>query len=150
MSVDLSTLRGRALDVEVAETVMGWTDVSQDHQWNYVRGHSIWFVNGYDGEREWNGLPPGAAPRDYQRVPNFSTDIGAAWDVVEPWPNANYLMLACLGAGINGGWAAAFSCVEDVDGLPWHEHPEVFGGVKAATPGEAICLAAIAAVCATA
>jgi hypothetical protein len=96
--------------------------------------------------------------------PYYSSDIRAAFQLVDemharvlaygcesgsmpPWPDANYLTLSCLGSvGKRSGWAAAFTCVEDFDELPWHENVDRFNGAIGKTPAEAISRAALQAV----
>lgn len=63
---------GRELDALVAEKVFGWTDVCAATRTLY--GGTTWFVP--------HGRPD-AAFMKYAEVPSYSTDIAAAWLVVE-------------------------------------------------------------------
>lgn len=54
---------GRELDALVAEKIMGWSNCHREGDWGYF------------------GRPFGG-PTDF-RIPNYSTDISAAWEVME-------------------------------------------------------------------
>jgi hypothetical protein len=61
------------LDALVAERVMGWTEVAAEHR--SVASH--WYVP--------SGVNPASRPNRgmRQQIPEYSTDIAAAWQVVE-------------------------------------------------------------------
>jgi hypothetical protein len=109
---------GRELDALVAEKVMGLTVYPEG------RDHvgPCWSKGGFHEEQ----------------VPNYSTDIAAAWSVVEAFTSGNVNGHSChssvrFGAG-NQSWNAWFAW-----GTERHEaHGE--------SPMEAICLAALKAV----
>ena len=60
---------GRELDALVAEKVMGWTN-TREQAFEVTRGQLVLIGVSPDGD-------------DLAPVPEFSTDIGAAWSVVE-------------------------------------------------------------------
>jgi len=119
---------GRELDALVAEKVMGHLRIS-DYVW-------------FHGELHWpvDKTPPskggciGIKPLDQQELPHYSTDIAAAWAVVEKLCEFSWHI------ELHGGHhlVTIFS-----DATTW----ETEAGDS--TP-EAICLAALAAVGATA
>ncbi len=65
MSADAS----RALDAEVAEQVMGWTRGR-----SYGNGNGAWLIPGKENDKY---------PLGWNQTPRFSSDIAAAWQVVE-------------------------------------------------------------------
>jgi ABA sandwich protein len=80
---------GRELDALVAEKVLGWTDVGMKKMYTIVGGditanELAWAE--VDGE-ESRGIAPGSPQYEWGRgefpVPRFSTDIAAAWQVVQ-------------------------------------------------------------------
>lgn len=136
---------GRELDALVAEKVMGWKIEEryfylgpEDGHWTYTldqdraakdytvttnAGKEPWYVPQLcfnDPTDEWN---------DWQRVPEFSSSIGAAWEVVEK--------LKADGRNFKCSWGqwflAHFSDAELPDGQP-------------ESMPHAICLAALKAV----
>lgn len=133
--VDWSTMEaGRELDALVAERVMGWT--------RPPRGRVTWTApEGY-------GTSFGAVPR-------YSTDIAAAWLVVEQTAalvverddyTFNHLTLCQL--GIQAGWAASYDTI--IDDYEWHEHVERYPrSARSETAPLAICRAALRALATT-
>ena len=99
---------GRELDALVAEKVMGWKDVN-----------TAW---------PSYGSPP-ESPDGWREIPAFSTDIAAAWEVVEKLSGPNVVddfRLAYWG----GCWRAEFQSM-------------IFQYCEAPTAPQAICLAAL-------
>lgn len=68
---------GRELDALVAEKVMGWSGI--DKKWDYETNES--FLGGKTPD--WDG-------RQFYEVPHYSTDIAAAWLVVEKLRTPNW------------------------------------------------------------
>jgi len=101
---------GRDLDVQVAEA-LGWTDVEMAFGGAYGRG-------------ALRGKKPDSA---WCLVPHYSTNIAAAWRLVEQYDGEFYLDHDC------GGWYALFG--ENLD-----------NGCYAPTAPEAICEAFIKSV----
>jgi hypothetical protein len=107
----------RQLDAEVAEVVMGWTSVEM-------------FCNALHGYK-----PTGA----YGRVSYYSSDIAAAWAVVEKM--------------VADGWEAEFYGLQEMAPDTWycslgtHGHGDLYGSYegRAETAPQAICKAAVAA-----
>lgn len=86
---------GRDLDKLIAEKVMGWTEIEE------VK-HLHLSVPQIVGIKP-NELPsPYTGHRQKYSVPEFSTDIGAAWEVVNEMTNRNYFFLVSNSA-ISGG-----------------------------------------------
>lgn len=72
---------GRELDARVARAV-GWTDVSYQLGGRYLNPKDEWPVE-YEG---WFGKPPrwnGSADDLLPEVPYYSTEIAAAWELVD-------------------------------------------------------------------
>ena len=89
----LSMEAGRELDALVAERVMGWGDISL---------HPMM-------DSDWWGMPSGPATAiqgavgwlyTHEKVPNYSTDIAAAWEVVEAVRGRGWSL--SLGEGMSG------------------------------------------------
>ena len=120
---------GRELDVLVAEKVMG-ADPKTIH--TYRSKASFWI----DGA--WVDVPP---------VPHYSTDIAAAWEVVEKMNERGYSVIIGTNQcdkGQNGvkffdGWRGLGHSILDGEG-----HPNPYA-VDATVP-LTICLAALAAL----
>lgn len=115
MSDDLT---GRALDAAVAERVMGWTGVDKAlDDWTGIRDGNTWCV-----------------------VPPYSTDLAAAWEVVER------LRLSVIpledGRWLAGQFGRLTYISEDL-GVVDGRFEE---GAAAASASEAICRAALKAV----
>ena len=115
---------GRELDALVAEHVMGWSLNSNNF------GHVP------------RGWPPEMTPLDTNYdpvdVPAYSTDIAAAWEVVEKM-NAEDIRLELYSPYGDPHWACQF----------WMEG-ELVAGAGVDTAPHAICLAALKAVGASA
>lgn len=117
----------RALDAEIAEKVMGWTDVSLTAPRRMPNGVT-WFVPcGYSPEN-----------RCHVELPEYSSDIAAAWEVVEHLKSR--------------GWAIRLSN-KMVDWCWWayvydyrSEHAAAEATVQEDTAPMAICLAALKAI----
>ena len=75
---------GRELDAFVAEKIMGWE------------------VVGLDRDRTgWYGKPPGV--QAVFRIPHYSTQISAAWEVVEKMKECSGVEWDIWVAALNGG-----------------------------------------------
>jgi hypothetical protein len=115
---------GRELDALIAEKVMGFRCVVDKGN-----GNVSWIAYGVYGETH---TPPMAWKKWNYKVPPYSTDIAAAWEVVEKmseqWPQYQL-------AKIEDGWSVMWG----FDGYGW---PEATGK----TAPEAICKAALLAV----
>ena len=122
-------LEPRERDALVAEKVMGWTNIRWDAGTTWMR----------DCLDAWIGEPPEGEP--YNNWPEslyeFTTDISAAWQVVEavdplmgnsPW---DFVL-----ARTDGGWICNFHA-------EWFE--QVADGYEAPTAPLAICIAALKA-----
>jgi hypothetical protein len=126
---------GRILDAEIAQRIFGYT---LDYEFaDVMGGPSVPTLR--DQYDEWGLLP------------HYSTDIAAAWLVVEKMHAEidpakcgpyNYLTLVCLGR--YAGWAASFDFNPGVD---WYESMESYPfAAHADTPALAICLTALKTV----
>ena len=120
---DIDTLpAGPELDALIAEKVMGW-------EWNIRNGQCYaehWCSNAADCWPEWSP----------------STDITAAWEVVEKlrnWPNGHYWLSLSQIAGVRGEWRSGFS----YGGMAVNHSPKF---VVADTAPLAICRAALKAI----
>lgn len=112
---------GREMDSLIAERVMGWTVFYGEH-------------NGYDllDDEIANGYPPDEEPEGVPfEIPNYSTDIAAAWEVVEKMKN--YLFVC--GRTDDGIWEAYFFPVNSGIGKLSEAHGD--------TAPSAICRAAL-------
>lgn len=112
---------GRELDEIVAEKVMGWTYIETDIA-------TIWSNADYT--------------LDIDALPLFSTDIAAAWQVVEHFrtmfPHDEQPMVLSM---FHGKWQCAVACSTDA-----HAYELYIGyEVEAETAPLAICLAALKA-----
>lgn len=108
---------GRELDALVAEKVLGWK-----------RGKR--FGNG-NGEWEIPGRENDSYKLTCYRTPDYSTDIAAAWEIVEK------LSMWVCPANNGHDWTAGRLSLEE---------PSPEGGTWAETAPHAICLAALKAV----
>lgn len=104
---------GRELDALIAEKVMGWT-------WKEVEGEQYLY-------------PP--RPGDVN-IPHYSTDIAAAWQVVEKLAELGMLTSVCWGRSGNHGIIASVDILEGGFNKP----------IAAHTAPLAICLAALETV----
>jgi len=75
---DVLSLSGRELDAAVAERVMGWK--WQEHGSGGTRRRLLWSPDGKCGCRRWENDGQEEILDD---LPHYSTDIAAAWEVVE-------------------------------------------------------------------
>jgi len=83
----------RQLDALIAEKVMGWTDF-------VPKENSPQF--------DVTATPPKWDCMRYQRVPDYSTSIAAAWEVVEKFPRFEIV-------GSENRWAVLFDRESDID-----------------------------------
>lgn len=133
---------GRKLDALVAEKVMGWIQLNTtiapiefNPQWKELAGY-------VQDRPTITGLPPGASHDSCrQKVPPFSTDIAAAWVVVEHMRLTSTRDCFCLWSPTDesSAWFALFD-------RKWHGRSEVYEGEAGETAAHAICLAALKAV----
>lgn len=113
---------GRELDAVVAEKVMGWKKTPVD---NYP----------------WQMLPPDATELKVKSCPRYSTDIAAAWQVVERFRRGSEQtgVAACVGIEICDG------CEPDT--TVWIYSPMIAHvEVTEQNAPLAICLAALKAI----
>jgi hypothetical protein len=71
---------GRELDALIAEKVMGWTDIEEDESDPNTR---------YSWNEAFIGLDP-TAPGCFRSIPCYSTDMAAAWEVLEKMQAQGY------------------------------------------------------------
>lgn len=140
-------MTNRELDARVAEKVMGWTYFKSKH------GH--WVVRRPDGEtiEPYFGAPlfnsfsgekyPEREWHDGADVPDYSTNIADAWDVVAIIGEDFYLRLnsPCTGCNVK---TSSWECGRVIPGDSGHSEQEMLG--EAETAPRAICLAALKAV----
>jgi len=120
----------RKVDAEVAEKVMGWTDISA-----LGCGYP---PSGPIGPNERR--PPHTAPRlGTSRVPPYSTDPAAAWSVVEKLVSMGRKVHVetCFAGGKLHNDVTVSGTVEDLDSHADADEP---------TMPEAVCRAALAAL----
>jgi hypothetical protein len=119
---------GRELDALVAEKVMGWTSDLYAHS---LMGEKV---------RLWLPPPPSDVAHTADTLPRYSTDIAAAWEVVEKVSGPGLAFELVDVGSFNPGytelprWCASFG-----DG-------NVVIAEEADTAPHAICLAALKAV----
>jgi len=117
---EIMRLEGRELDAAVAEHVMGWTNVIYS-----------------DITAAPKGVRPDGLP---DAVPHYSEDIAAAWQVVERLTAMGYQFeLAFVPRYEPEPWLALFFVPP--------RRPAPASSAFAATAAEAICRAALLAVC---
>lgn len=115
----------REIDTLIAEKVMGWTKVTEHKRFRNEKS-------------QWRGLKP---DRHYAMLPYFSTDIKAAWQIVEKlkqlWEDEFYLEYD------HGEWTCS-----DISGYMRGEFSKDENAieVKADNASMAICLAALSEV----
>lgn len=117
---------GREIDCLIAEKIMGWKVI----EGSYI--NSVYIV-GDDDYKEIGSC-------------NFSTDISAAWEVVEKMKELHY-DTAELYRFTDNKWLVKFVC--SYGPCPYHNNPENTwhgSSVTAQTAPEAICKAALLAV----
>lgn len=144
---------GRELDAEVAEKVMGWTGIGQ------------WSCEIVPDDDDWFGVPPGAIEKFKSNeltktcwpIPNYSTDIAAAWLVFEKLSQSE---LTCSTGDPNDGGShisyvkshptkaasVVYPVVERFGCQFWSADGSMIGFAEADTAPLAICLAALMAV----
>ena len=121
---------GRELDALVAEKVMGWQD---------ARAFFPWPESGVMLDNYAMMPPHGGAIRDIAHVPCYSTDIAAAWEVVEKlWDEDFHVQFQLVHQVTAGKWRVEFPTRK----VPHHNY--VFA--HADTASLAICRAALKAV----
>jgi len=118
---------GRDLDALVAEKVMGWTEV---RLLSTTYDNSVWPVT----VTGWVGIPPGETKED--DVDEFSTDIAAAWLVVERL--GAKARRWCIGRDDEGAAWVVRTC--------WMSPPDREDHGRGETAPLAICRAALRAV----
>lgn len=106
----MNSCKYRELDALIADKVMGWIDVHREGDWGYL------------------GRPFGAF-RDF-RIPNYSTEITEAWEIVEKLRPHFLIRIENSGSL----WIIDFGCSDPITRI---------GAVSAP---HAICLAALQAV----
>ena len=114
MSGVLTTGQLRAIDADVAERVMGWKIVER----------------GLSGRNHLIGSPPGSLKE--RVVPFYSTDVGAAWKVIER------LMQDARHVSVHADHEGSACVVTLADGRDVDGHDDL------GSPALAICLAALA------
>jgi len=110
---------GRILDALIAEKVMGWKFIGP-FTTDPTLGSDRWATDGNGCERY------------YSDVPDYSTSIAAAWEVVEKFKHIQ------LSVGHAGVWYAVISVYKDESTLF-----EEFEGASNKSAPHAICLAAL-------
>ena len=125
----------REIDVQVAEKVMGWTKyVSADHTQSHVKVlREMGIIYGWRIGKKDIGLD----------VPHFSTDIAAAWQVVEKMSKRGFWCQIRNEFEAHGGpdcWAG----FTPHSTTGWNGAPDHW--TQADTAPMAICLAALKAV----
>ena len=124
----------RELDARIAYEVLGWND---------AREHFPWPESGVILRKDKIGVPPrllkedGAALRDLRTVPKYSTDIAAAWKVVEELESRGY-DVKYQSRGIGG--------IPRVTVQRPDESGAIHGAAEEETAAEAFCRAALKAV----
>lgn len=132
---------GRELDALVAEKIFGslWRAYrSDDEEKSVIRLFApsrADYCEEIQYKNQW-GTSSGFYPTDYPDLPAYSTDIAAAWEVVEK-VGTGWLYLSLLQDSdkVAGYWRAAFHRLKETPQL-----------VDADTAPLAICLAALKAV----
>lgn len=117
---------GRELDVLIAEKVMQWTHRT-------VR-------NPVENYWQWSN----AEGKDTALLPHFSTDMAAAWQVLEELRKKKW-SIEISDNGAEAGWNCSIFSDRDSDGKIM-ETWQVIADEDAATVSLAICLAALKAV----
>lgn len=135
---------GRELDARVAEKVMGWTNIRPADDKMRDPSTQEWW------EDVWGDAP--AADGNPHCIPHYSTDIGAAWQVVtrclEGWWIGFEVYQYFQGVRVRM-IAHPFSHPEPQDIVALVDPRDVGGDVRAEDPrvaAYAICMAALKAV----
>lgn len=116
---------GRELDVEVAEKVMGWKEVS--------------LIDGGVPGTRMMGRPP-LEPTHIYGVPYYSTEITDAWEIVEKLKKKNYTFKL---EENSSGWVARFYLTQYIQG---NNHTIQAARANSDSAPLAISLAALKAV----
>lgn len=108
---------GHELDALIAEKVMGWSNVRRDANGGTAMGHAPWAP-------EWGNY-----------VDSYSTNMAAAWEVVEKMEKRGWDGMVRV---VSDGYVARFESL----------HGESFASVdpREGTAALAICRAALAAI----
>ena len=128
---------GSELDALVAEKVMGWGVVAfSDHpDWEYLK------VTRLDNN-ELSLLRNSTKPRDYRQCsgefPKYSTDIAAAWEILEKFNKSTQAVELIVRQHFMGHWFCHIKGAGDLQFLG------EFDGAMSAS--HAICLAALETV----
>lgn len=126
---------GRELDALVAEKVMGWCVTPDEFKYDPDNDVEVSYATSEPPEDLPEGYPEGlraiTGTIRCHRLPDFSTDISAAWEVVGK--------LREMGGGPDIRW-------DDADRRWWCEVDKVWGWATGETAPEAICKVALLAV----
>ena len=116
---------GPDLNALVAETVMGWTPITHYGE----RGTGFWSTTGSESDGPWIAD---------EQIPAYSTDISAAWEIVERLRLAGCTVRLCgePAADLRWNWRCT------VTGMAKGYESGIWSG-SADTPALAICLAAL-------
>lgn len=114
---------GRELDALVAEKVMGWAKTNLK-DWDQAFKDEFGFLWAEPGHGYFKG---------FHTLPHYSTDIKAAWEVVEKM-GTRFIHLS---PALEGGWSCA---------IQYNEARFPFVNLIGKTAPEAICRAALKAV----
>lgn len=120
---------GRELDALVAEKVMGWKKDRVRVGRNSGDGTTFWTIDALRFGDRIHALEPHDQPLNVPGLPPYSTDIAAAWEVVDNM-RARNLEFEISSAPHRLPWLAKFGRRAE----------------PAPTPAHAICLAALKAV----
>jgi hypothetical protein len=115
---ELSEMTDRELDCCVAAEVMDWRNLSL----------------AYVTIKGWGGHDPARSSRGVQPVPAYSSDIAAAFTIVDKLMESNF-MVSVNASHESGCWCVVYP----PSGSP-------IDSAYADTPAKAICLASLAAV----
>jgi hypothetical protein len=123
---------GRELDALVAEKVMGWSDIDLEDQGDFGVPPEARIPDAYGRTVSWYASP-------FEQFPHYSTDIAAAWLVVEK--------VATIDKGEPGGLEVAVLHYPDRCECHIETNSAAFLVVEGApTAPHAICRAALLAV----
>lgn len=137
---------GRELDLLVAEKVMGWRPIIRS-EWPCIA-----LANTPDNEKEIAFLRAADLRGQYEDIPNYSTDIAAAWEVVEkmcpeiPETHGGYCPQFELTSnkGVERTWTASF--YDRFGNAKWGTSSDKTFLACGYSVSAAICLAALKAV----
>ena len=130
---------GRELDALVAEKVMGWRLVKRGRRVatgsDYQKpGMEVGGFRGNDDARRWIS----------HVCPEYSTDIAAAWEVVEKMDHPDWRIE--VGNSVDGGFYAIMEPHRPIDDCETCGEQSTKDWQAAPTAPHAICLAALAAL----